>query len=293
MKIAFFGLPLAAVLLARDGHTIAYAAACRRAPGLRRLATHVAPGRTWLRPNLTRGEGLIELREAAPDLLVSWFWTSRLPTAALALAPSVGIHPSLLPRHRGPDPYFWAIDSGDATAGVTAHHLDEDYDTGAILAQREIPVDAGWNAWQLARALDRPSLALLREVVSSIAEGRTPAARPQDHGLATQAPAPSDDDLAIRWSWSAERIERRVRAASPWPGAWTEIGDRIVTLVRVRPTAAVPRALAPAEATVRTDGTAVVRAADAGVELLEARDASDAPMSREDLARLVRAVRQA
>ena len=159
-------------------------------------------------------------------------------------------------------------------------------------SERSRSTRAGTRGSSRARLTDRAWRCCAKSFRASPRGGpRQPA--PRITALATQAPAPSDDDLAIRWSWSAERIERRVRAASPWPGAWTEIGDRIVTLVRVRPTAAVPRALAPAEATVRTDGTAVVRAADAGVELLEARDASDAPMSREDLARLVRAVRQA
>ena len=52
LRIAFFGLPLAAVLLARDGHEIVYAATCRRAPGLRRLMTRVAPDRGYVRPDV-------------------------------------------------------------------------------------------------------------------------------------------------------------------------------------------------------------------------------------------------
>ena len=92
------------------------------------------------------------------------------------------------------------------------------------------------------------------------------------------------------WSWPAARIERRVRAAAPWPGAWTEIGQRIVTLVRVRPTTEFPRALEPAEATVRTDGIAVVRAGDSAVELHEGRDEDDVPLGATDLAAIVASV---
>jgi methionyl-tRNA formyltransferase len=286
-KIAFFGLPLAAVLLARDGHEIVYAAACRKAPGLRRLATRVAPGRTHVRPDVTRAATLDRVRAAAPDLIVSWFWTTRLPDAILRLAPSVGVHPSLLPRHRGPDPCFWAIDDGDAVTGVTAHRLGVEYDTGDILAQRELRIDPAWNGWLLARALDRPSLALLRDVVQAHAEGRPPRPIPQDESAATAAPSLADDDLAITWSWSAARIERRVRAAAPWPGAWTSIGDAVVTLVRVRPTSQFPRALEPSEAAVRSDGVAVVRAGDEAVELLEGRGEDDVPLDGGDLADLV------
>ncbi len=288
MRVAFFGLPLAAMLLARDGHSIVYAAACRPAPGFRRLRTRIAPGKTWLRPDVTDSRVVSAVRAASPDLLVSWFWTTKLPEAILAIAPGVGVHPSLLPRHRGADPYFWAIDCGDETTGVTAHQLDVAYDTGAVLEQRRLSLDPVWDAWRLARALDRPSLALLRDVVRAYAEGRAPVPTAQDERAATTAPEPTDEDLAIRWSWSAERIERRVRAAAPWPGAWTEIGDRIVTILRVRATEDYPRALAPAEAAVRPDGTAVVRAASGAIELLAGRnDDDDANLSRQELAHLV------
>jgi methionyl-tRNA formyltransferase len=292
-RIAFFGLPLAAVLLAGDGHEIVYAAACRRAPGLRRLATRIAPGRTQVRPRAEALATVERVRAARPDLVVSWFWTTRLPESILRLAPTVGVHPSLLPRHRGPDPCFWAIDAGDDTTGVTAHRLGVEYDTGDILAQRELRIDPGWNGWRLARALDRPSLALLREVVRAHAGGCSLAAIPQDERTATAAPSLTDEELAIAWSWPAARIERRVRAAAPWPGAWTEIGGQIVTLVRVHPTRDFPRALQPAEAAVRTDGVAVVRAGDDAVELAEGRAEDDRPLSGHELAHLVRAAQTA
>ncbi len=238
--------------------------------------------------------GVIDaVRAASPEIIVSWFWTTKLPEPILAIAPGIGVHPSLLPRHRGPDPYFWAIDCGDETTGVTAHRLDGSYDTGAVLARRPLPLDSSWDAWRLARALDRPSLALLREVVRAYADGQAPTATPQDERAATAAPEPGDDELAIRWSWSAQRIERRVLAAAPWPGAWTEIGGRIVTLLRVRPTEDFPRALDPAEAAVRSDGIAVVRAGRGAVELLAGRsDDDEALLSTEDLAQLVEASRR-
>ncbi len=288
-RIAFVGLPLAALLLARDGHEIVWAGICRRgAIGTRRLVRRIGRENVAIVPDLARSADVIRAKK--PDLVVSWFWTKNVPRSVRSAAPlgAIGVHPSLLPRHRGPDPYFWAIDAGDAITGVTAHVLEDDYDTGAILAQKALRIDPAWNAWTLAKKLDRPSLALLREVVRAL-----PPPKPQDESLATPAPQPSDEELELRWSLPAERIARRVRAASPWPGAFTSIGEETVVLTRVRPTTSFPRALAPGEAAVRDDGIAVVRCADGAVELLHGRLENDDDEQELDAAALASRVRSA
>ncbi|MGH7297000.1 MAG: methionyl-tRNA formyltransferase [Polyangiaceae bacterium] len=291
MRIAFFGLPLAAVLLASDGHEIVYAGLLR-GPGLRRASTRLLPGRAWRFPDLADARVVAAVKAARPELIVSWFWTRPVPPLVLAIAPAIGMHPSLLPRHRGPDPYYWAIAEGDTVTGVTAHHLDERYDTGAVLARRTLPIAPSWNAWKLAKALDRPSLELLREMVRAHAAGGPPPGTPQDESLATSAPRPEEEDLALRWTWPAAKVERRVRAAAPWPGAWTEIGDQVVVVVRARETRDFPRLLAPGEAAVRADGVAVVRAADHAVELLEGRpEDEETTLGSDDLARVVASAR--
>ena len=282
MRIAFVGLPLAALLLRADGHEIVWAGICRKgAIGTRRLTRAIGAANVAMVPDLAKATA--DVRARAPELLVSWFWTRKVPRAFRAITPlgAIGIHPSLLPRHRGPDPYFWAIDAGDAVTGVTAHELEDEYDTGAILARRELPIDPSWSAWRLAKRLDRPSLALLRETVRAYAQGAPPGRVAQDDALATDAPQPTDDDLEIRWTQNAAAIARRVRAASPWPGAFTAIGDIDVTVTEVRVVAGATAdlrsfaALAPGEAVVRADGIAIVRASDGAIELLRGRIEGD------------------
>ena len=295
MRIAFVGLPLAAVLLAADGHSVVWAGVCRRgALGTRRLTRLIGAENVAIVPDLARSAELVRARR--PDLLVSWFWTKKIPRSFRTVAKlgALGVHPSLLPRHRGADPTFWAIDAGDAETGVTAHRIEDEYDTGAILGQTAVRIDPSWTAWTLAKRLDRPSLALLRSVVGAFAEGRPPPEVPQDERLATEAPAPTEEMLEIDWKRDAAAIARRVRAASPWPGAYTQIGEALVTLTDVRVTGAVPAALVPGEAFVRDDGVAVVRAADQGLELRAGRaapagdDAEDErPLDQVGLAALV------
>ncbi len=284
MRVAFFGLPLAALLLLRDGHEIVYAGVCRKAAlGTRRLR-RALPGRVEIVPNLDAAGTQARIRDAGAELCVSWYWTKKIPRSLRESFPlgTVGVHPSLLPRHRGSDPFFWAIDSGDAETGVTAHRLEDDYDTGAMLGKRVLCIDPTWSAWTLAKKLDRPSLALLRDVVGAFAEGRAPRAEPQDPAAATEANTPSEDDLELDWTWSADRIVRRVRAASPWPGAFTFIGDRAVTITRAAVTTKIPKALLPGEATVLADGTAAVRAGDSGVQLLAGRVAGGGREGKEE-----------
>ncbi len=289
MRIAFFGLPLAALLLHHDGHTIVHAAVCRKgAVGLRRLRRVLGTARVSVTPRVDAAF-LERFAAEPPDLVVSWFWTKRLPKEVLRLAPrgALGVHPSLLPRHRGPDPYFWAIDAGDAVTGVTAHVLEEEYDTGAVLAQETISVHPTWNAWTLAKKLDRPSLRVLRRVVAAEAKGEPYPRVPQDAALATEAPQPDDDLLELDWHAPTAAIVRRVRAAGPWPGAFTRIGHGddapTVALLDVAALDAYPRALEPGECAVVGDGQVVIRTGDGAIAVRAARpepdddDVTDAP----------------
>lgn len=271
-------------MLDADGHEIVYAGICRKgALGTRRLRGRLG-ARVDVVPNLADANVHEKIVASEPDLLVSWFWTKKIPKRVLAVAPigAVGVHPSLLPRHRGPDPYFWAIDRGDAETGVTAHELDEEYDTGKIVAAARLAIDPSWNAWTLAKKLDRPSLALLRRTVKNVAATRRIESHAQDESLATEAPAPTDEELELSFDRTANEVVRRVRAASPWPGAWLAIGDRTIVVERASIADAAPRALAPGEAAI-VDGRVLVRAKDGAVAIDRARDENDEILAQSEL----------
>jgi methionyl-tRNA formyltransferase len=253
LRIGFFGLPLAALLLQRDGHDVRFAVLSPvGAPGRRRLAAGMTPGSVIdLLDDDSGFENHLDspLDASAIDLVVSWFYTRRIATRWLGRTRfgGIGVHPSLLPRHRGPDPFFWAIDSGDTETGVTVHQLEAEYDTGAVLLQRSIPVGE-YNAWQLARALDRPSLATLREVVASFANGRFSAASTQKEDEATLAPEPTGDLLRVDWRWPTERVLRRIRALAPVPGLALEVRGLEFFVQAARAAPDFPSALLPGEA---------------------------------------------
>jgi len=254
LRIAYVGLPLGALLLERDGHDLVWVGLPRRDSLGTRRARRVFGDRLAVTPKLDVAT-LHRAQEAGANYLVSWFWTKRVPPSWLKAfqGQTIGVHPSLLPRHRGPDPIFWAIDAGDSITGVSAHRLEVEYDVGEVLAQRSVSIDDAVNGWRLAKLLDRPSLAVLRELLVRVRDGERLTAMAQDEALATDAPALEDDDLAIVWTWDAHRIARRIRAAAPWPGAWTELGEALVTVVSATVAPDVPAALSPGEAWVAGD----------------------------------------
>jgi len=268
LKIAYFGLPLGALLLARDGHELGPVVLSPvDAPGRRRLL-HGLPRAL---DALAAGEDFEERLQAALaasqfDVLVSWFWTRKLPGSWLSRARlgGVGVHPSLLPRHRGPNPYFWSIDSGDENTGVTAHRLTEEYDTGQLIATRSLPI-AGRNAWELARALDRPSLALLRETTARMARGEELAVTTQDERLATWAPEPSGEELRVDFGWTTERVLRRIRALSPTPGVALEVEGVRFFVTRAEPAETFVSALLPGEAHI--SDSLVLRTGDGAIRV--------------------------
>jgi methionyl-tRNA formyltransferase len=287
LKIAFFGLPLAALLLAKDGHAIELCAVCRKdALGLRRAKRTFGKGRVIVRPNVSDPALVARVRALEPDLLVSWFWTTRLPMELVATAKhgGIGVHPSLLPRHRGPDPTTWAILAGDTTTGVTVHRIAAEYDTGAMLDREELAIDPTWTGWDLAKALDRPSLRALRRTVARFAKGERVEEIAQDEALATNAPALDDEACAIRWAWPTERVLRHVRALSPAPGAWTEVDGKLVTVLAANKTTRFPSALEPGEGFAEA-GHAVIRTGDGAVIVLEG-EIEGSPASAEDIAQL-------
>jgi methionyl-tRNA formyltransferase len=266
LKIAYFGLPVGALLLARDGHELGpIVLAPVEAPGRRRLRRlfpaliDAAAERSDL-----DAEVLERLTSEKPELLVSWFWTRKLPARWLTEPPlgAIGVHPSLLPRHRGPNPYFWSIDAGDQEAGVTVHRLLAEYDTGPLLGARSLLLGAR-DTWQLARALDRPSLGLLRETVARLSRGELVPEAPQEERSATWAPEPSGEALRVDFGWTTERVLRRIRALSPTPGLALEVEGTPLFVTRAERAPDYLAALIPGEAHI--SGALSLRTADGAI----------------------------
>ena len=176
-----------------------------------------------LQPETLRDEAAVaQLAALRPDVGVVAAYGEILRKAVLAIPPLgyLNIHPSLLPRHRGPTPVPGAILAGDAETGVTVMKLDAKMDAGPILAQRRVPLPPDARARALTQELFELGARLLVEILAPYAAGQVePVA--QDDSQATYTALLKKADGAIDWAAPAERIERMTRAYDPWPGAWT------------------------------------------------------------------------
>ena len=172
------------------------------------------------------------ISDLAPDAIVVAAYGLFLPEDTLA-APRLGclnIHPSLLPRHRGPSPVATAILEGDRTTGVTIMLLDEGMDTGPVLAQRETPIGEEETCDKLTTRLFDMGANLLVKTLEEWSAGRI-ASTPQDDAKATITRRLQRSDGRIDWSDTAESIARRVRAFTPWPGTFTTWRGRTLKIL--------------------------------------------------------------
>ncbi|AFG37178.1 methionyl-tRNA formyltransferase [Spirochaeta africana] len=141
----------------------------------------------------------------------------------------INLHPSLLPRHRGPAPIPATILSGDAEAGLTVQQLALEMDAGDILLQERRRLEGSETTAVLYPWAAETGAELVVQAVQGIADG-TVRPQPQDHDLATYCGLLQKDDGAIDWFRPAEEIDRLIRAYNPYPGAFTSLDGQKLTL---------------------------------------------------------------
>ena len=182
---------------------------------------------------LRSAEEAERLRALEPTVIVTAAYGLIFPPDVLAI-PSRGalnVHPSLLPRYRGPAPVVWTLLEGDENAGVSIFLLEEGVDTGPLLGQRVVPIRAGETAGELTDRLAQFGAGLLVETLAGWLEGSlTPS--PQDHSLAVQSRLLAKADGEISFDRSAIDLERHVLAMTPWPGAFTALGGKRLGILR-------------------------------------------------------------
>ncbi|SCF49044.1 methionyl-tRNA formyltransferase [Micromonospora matsumotoense] len=182
-------------------------------------AAHGVPVEVRDRPD---DDLLVPLEKADPDVIVATNWRTWIPPQIFEL-PRLGtlnVHDSLLPAYAGFSPLIWALINGEKEVGVTAHMMDAELDAGNVVLQRSVPVgprDTTTDLFHKTLELFGP---ITVDGLALIASGKTDWT-PQDRSKASFFHKRSDEDNRIDWTWSAEELDRLIRAQSdPYPNAY-------------------------------------------------------------------------
>jgi len=226
-------------------------------------------------------QGLASLKA---DLFVVASFGLIIPRRFLDL-PAIGclnVHPSLLPRYRGPAPMQWAIWNGERVTGITIIAMNEKMDSGDILYQEETPIGPDEDAHALSERLSRRAA----EIVSRVAGEAVLHGLPQDEEKATYTPMITKEMGKIEWSADAARIVRQVRALVDWPTAYTFLEDRMVKVFKARPgTRDLPTGRAPGSVLSLSEEGIEVAAGTGSVVLEEVQAENKKRMAASDFAR--------
>ena len=225
------------------------------------------------------------MHERSPDLGCVIAFGQFIPRSVRELPKHelINAHASLLPRHRGAAPIQYAILEGDTRTGITVIRVAKEMDAGDWCLMRETEILPEETAGALSVRLAQLAAEALLEAVDQIAAGRAQF-RPQDAAGVTLAPKVGKQLGRIEWNQSSEQILRRIRAATPWPGA--DLGlRRSGSQLRILEAAAMEGPASPPGRVRAGASRLLISALDGWVEVRRLQKAGGRPMSAEEYLR--------
>lgn len=191
-----------------------------------------------------------------------------VPILELPRAGCINVHASLLPRWRGAAPIQRALMAGDAESGVCLMAMEAGLDTGAVFATSRVKISARDTAGSLHDALADAGARLLASELERIARGELMAVAQPSEGI-TYADKILNDEARIEWTLDAASIARKIRALSPFPGAFATIGGKRLKLYMASAVEHPARSGAPGEVIVAERGLLQIHCGSGAVALEE------------------------
>jgi len=248
MRVVFFGSPATALpslaKLLKGGHRVELVVCQPDKPAGRGKKLTPCPvksfaagkGLACYEPEKIRNDpvALEKIRAADPEIIIVVAYGQMIPTPIIDLPKykSINVHFSLLPKYRGASPVQWAVLNGEEKTGVTIFRLNDKMDEGEILASEAISILPRENALNLETRLSHIGAELLHRTLASLDRLRPVE---QDQTLATYAPKLKKEDGRIDWSQEADLVDRKVRAMTPWPSAYTFLRGRRLIIQEGQP----------------------------------------------------------
>ncbi|MBN2395682.1 MAG: methionyl-tRNA formyltransferase [Candidatus Atribacteria bacterium] len=246
MKIIFigtssFGIPVLKKLLLLNEQIITVISQPDRPSGRGKIiqATPVkeiaiANGLKILQPENINDERIIQtIKELKPDLMILIAFGQILNKNILDI-PTLGcinVHPSLLPKYRGPAPIQWAIIRGEKETGISILFLNEKIDSGDIILQKKVNIFPEENFQELHQRLSLESAEMIEMVLEKIKTGNYQKIiqSQEDQFYARKL---TKIDCRVQWEKSSVDIYNLIRGLSPNPGAYTEFRERTIKIIK-------------------------------------------------------------
>ncbi|MCX7909177.1 MAG: methionyl-tRNA formyltransferase [Ignavibacteria bacterium] len=173
-----------------------------------------------------------QIQTVEPDIIVVIAFKILPPEVfKSARIASFNVHPSLLPKYRGPAPINWQIIEGERETGLTTFVLQEEVDAGNIILQWKYEIPDGFTAGDLHDFLAPLAGDIAVETCKILLEGNY-TLKKQDDSLATKAPKIFPENCQIDWNDDCKKIRNFIHGVSPTPGAWTLIDDKRFKIYR-------------------------------------------------------------
>jgi len=196
------------------------------------------PVASWAEGKGLRVWKLSSIKEFSPigDLLLIIDCGFIIPRNIIEAFPKgvIALHPSLLPKYRGPDPIRRVLLAGERETGVTTFFVNEKVDAGDIILQRKVEIGERWSYGELFTVLSEEGAKLVEETLSLLESGNV-IRKPQSEEDATYAPKLKKEKRIIDWRKPSLYIDRLIRALSPTPGALTTFRGRILKVLEAEP----------------------------------------------------------
>ncbi len=281
MRIVYFGTPELAVptLDSLHHHHDVAAVVCQPDRPQGRSGTPAPPAtKVWafehdvpVQQPVKLNDGAFEawLRDQRPELCVLVAYGRILKEPILETPPHgfLNLHPSLLPKYRGPSPIQSAVLHGEETTGLTVMRISMDIDAGDILLQEGVDIMPDDTTASLSARLGRLGADIMLRGVGMMEDGSAEFT-PQDHAAATYTHVFQKKDGAIDWHWPAARIHNLVRASIPWPAAQCVYQGKVTRILQTR-VSDIPATVAPGTVVETGRDCICVATGDGHIEILE------------------------
>lgn len=171
-----------------------------------------------------------EILKLNPDIVLVGTWGEKLKKESIQLPKiaMINVHPSLLPKYRGPNPYLETIRHQEKMTGITFHLMSEEYDAGAILLQKQIEIKPNDTGKELKERTVLAARSAVTELLNMLADDFIIPVD-QSEERATYYPQITQEDIMLDFSKSAEEISAHIRGFYPWSKTYFPYKNKFFT----------------------------------------------------------------